>query len=64
MPKLNCIDRIIDFSSKKDVKKTENPRIKIGPSYINYSVPVRNRSLVKNTGMKQQMNSIVKSCYY
>ena len=36
----------IVFSSKQHVKKTENLRIKVGSSYINYSMYVRNLGLL------------------
>jgi len=44
--------KFIVFSSKQHVKKTENLRIKVGSSYINSSMSVRNLGL------------ICKSCYY
>ena len=37
---------IIVFSSKQHVKKTENLRIKVGSSYINSSMSVRNLGLI------------------
>jgi len=37
---------LIVFSSKQHVKKTENLRIKVGSSYINYSMSVRNLGLI------------------
>jgi len=56
----------IVFSPKQHVKKTENPRIKVGFSYINYSMSVNNLGLILNNtlGMENQVNSICKSCYY
>ena len=44
----------------------ENLRIKVGYSYINYSMSVRNLLLIlDNTlGMEKQMNAICKSCCY
>ena len=56
----------IVFSSKQHVKKTENLRIKVGSSYINYSMSVRNLTLIlDNTlGTEKQVNSACKSCYY
>ena len=56
----------IVFSSKQHVKKTENLCIKVGSSYINSSMSVRNLGLIlDNTlGMEKQVNSICKSCYY
>ena len=56
----------IVFSSKQHVKKTENLRIKIGSSYITYSMSVRHLGLMlDNTlGMEKQVNYICKSCYY
>jgi len=57
---INC------FLAKQHVKKTENLRIKVGCSYINYSMSVRNLGLILNNtlGMEKQVNSICKSCYY
>jgi len=67
MLKLNK-DKIqfIGFSSKQHVKKTENLRIKVGSSYINVFMSVRNLGLMlDNTlGMEKQVNYICKSCYY
>ena len=53
------------FISKKDVKKPDNLPIKIGPSYINYSMSVRNQGLIlDNTlGMDGQVVSVYKSRY-
>jgi len=58
--------KLIVFSSKQHVKKTDNLRIKVGSSYINSSMSVRNLGLIlDNTlGMEKQVNSICKSCYY
>ena len=54
------------FSHPSDVTKSENLRIKVGSSYINYSMSVRNLGLIlDNTlGMKKQVNYICKFCYY
>ena len=48
------------------VKKTQNLRIKVGSSYINYSMSIRNQGLIlDNTlGMEKQVNYKCKSCYY
>jgi len=56
----------IVFSSKQHVKKTENLHIKIGSSYINLSMSIRNLgNILDNTlGIEKQVNSISKSCYY
>ena len=56
----------IVFSSKQHTKKTENLPIQIQSSYINYSLSVRNIGLIlDNTlGMKKQVNSRFKYCYY
>ena len=58
--------KFIVFSSKQHVKKTENLHIKVGSSYINYSMSVRNLGLILDNilGMEKQVNSICKSCYY
>ena len=47
----------IVFSSKQHVKKTENVGVKVGSSYINSSVSVRNLWLIlDNTlGMEKQL---------
>ena len=54
------------LSSKQHVKNLENLRIKVGSSYINSSVSVRNLVLIlDNTrGKEKQVNSTCKSCYY
>ena len=59
-------DEFIVFSSRQYVKKTENLRIKVGSSYINSSISVRNLVLIlDNTlGTEKQVNSICKSCHY
>jgi len=56
----------IVFSSKQHVKKTENLYIKVGSSYIDSSMSVKNLGLIlDNTlGKKKQVNSICKTCYY
>jgi len=47
MLKLNKdMAEFIVFSSKQHVKKTENLRIKLGSSYINSSMSVRNLGLL------------------
>ena len=58
--------KFIVFSSKQNVKETENRRIKIGSSYINGSMSVRNvRIILDNTlGMEKQVNFICKPWYY
>ena len=50
----------IIFSSKQHAKKTENLPIKIGSSYINSSMSIRNlRLILDNTlGMEKQVNYI------
>jgi len=56
----------IVFSFKQLVKKTENLHIKVGSSYINYSMSVKNIGLIlDNTlGIEKQVNYICKSSYY
>jgi len=56
----------IVFSSKQHVKIIENLHIKVGSSYINSSMSVRNLGLMlyNTLGMEKQMNSICNSCYY
>ena len=58
--------KFIIFSSKQLVKKTENLCIKVGSSYINSSMSVRNLGIIFDTtlGMEKQVNSICKFCYY
>ena len=67
MLKLNMekIEFIV-YSFKQHTKKTENHRIKVRSSYINYSMFVRNLGLIlDNTlGTKKDVNIIFNSCYY
>jgi len=58
--------KFIVFSSKQHVKKTEKLRIKVGSSYINSSMSVRNLGIILDNTlcMEKQVNSICKSCYY
>ena len=58
--------KFIGFSSKQNVKKTENLRIKVGSRYINYSMSVRNLGFILDNTLEieKQVNSICKSCYY
>jgi len=48
------------FSSKQHVKKTENPRIKIGSNYIHSFMSVRNLGIILDNylGMEKQVNSM------
>jgi len=56
----------IVFSSKQHLKKTDNLCIKVGSSYTNYSMSVRNLGLISDNtlGMEKHVNYIYKSCYY
>jgi len=51
---------------RKHVNNAENLRIKVGSSYIKFSISVKNLGLIlDNTlGMEKQVNSICKSFYY
>jgi len=66
MLKLNDKTEFIAFSSKQHMKKTENLHIKVGSSYINSSISVRNLGIILDNmlGMEKQVNSIYKSYYY
>ena len=54
------------FLIQATYKKAENLCIKVGSSYINSSMSVRNLGFILDVtlGMEKQMNSIYKSCYY
>jgi len=56
--------KFIVFSSKQHVKITENLCIKVGSSYVNSSMSVRNLGLILDNNtlvMENQVNSICKS---
>ena len=55
-----------ELTTKEQVKKTDNLRIKVGSSYINSSMSVRNLELIlDNTlGTENQVNYIRKFCYH
>jgi len=57
---------LIVFSSKQHVRKTESLRIKVGSSYINSSMSVKNLGLILDNTlrMKKHVNSICKFYYY
>jgi len=57
----NDKSKLIVFSSKQHVKKTEDLHIKVGSTYINSSMPVRNLGLIldKTLGIRHGVNSIL-----
>jgi len=56
---------LIVFLSKQHVKKTKNLRIKVGSSYINSSIFLRNLELILETldKISHYGNTILSSCY-